>query len=39
MNLSDLFDVPVPAIVLAEGEFGNTGGIRLYSALNVEVGA
>jgi len=26
MNLRDSFDVPVPAIVLAEGEFGNTGG-------------
>ncbi|NHX37749.1 MULTISPECIES: DUF1611 domain-containing protein [Halolamina] len=26
MNLRDVFDVPVPAIVLAEGEFGETGG-------------
>ncbi len=26
MNLRDAFDVPVPAIVLAEGEFGETGG-------------
>ncbi|WP_135829694.1 DUF1611 domain-containing protein [Halorussus halobius] len=26
MNLREQFDVPVPAIVLAEGEFGETGG-------------
>jgi uncharacterized NAD-dependent epimerase/dehydratase family protein len=26
MNLRDVFDVPVPTIVLAEGEFGETGG-------------
>lgn len=26
MNLRDAFDVPVPTIVLAEGEFGETGG-------------
>ncbi|WP_134671783.1 DUF1611 domain-containing protein [Halorussus marinus] len=26
MNLRDQFDVPAPAIVLAEGEFGKTGG-------------
>lgn len=26
MNLRDAFDVPVPAIILAEGEFGETGG-------------
>jgi uncharacterized NAD-dependent epimerase/dehydratase family protein len=26
MNLRERFDVPVPAIVLAEGEFGTTGG-------------
>jgi len=26
MNLRDTFDVPVPAVVLAEGEFGATGG-------------
>jgi len=26
MNLRNAFDAPVPAIVLAEGEFGNTGG-------------
>lgn len=26
MNLRDAFEVPVPAIVLAEGEFGETGG-------------
>ncbi|GAA0256690.1 DUF1611 domain-containing protein [Haladaptatus pallidirubidus] len=26
MNLRDEFDVPVPAMVLAEGEFGRTGG-------------
>lgn len=26
MNLRDAFDVPVPTIVLAEGEFGATGG-------------
>ena len=26
MNLREAFDVPVPTIVLAEGEFGKTGG-------------
>lgn len=26
MNLRDSFDIPVPTIVLAEGEFGETGG-------------
>jgi uncharacterized NAD-dependent epimerase/dehydratase family protein len=26
MNLRDAFDTPVPAVVLAEGEFGQTGG-------------
>ncbi|GAA0514163.1 Uncharacterized conserved protein, NAD-dependent epimerase/dehydratase family [Halorubrum aquaticum] len=26
MNLRDTFDIPVPAIVLAEGEFGSKGG-------------
>lgn len=26
MNLRDTFDIPVPTIVLAEGEFGETGG-------------